>query len=235
MQILLGTDPEVFIRDLSTGEYVSADGIIPGTKDKPYKVDRGAVQRDGVAAEFNIDPAKDEDEFNFNIERVLDQLSGMVKSASENYELAFVPYAEFDADYFKGLQAHTKILGCDPDYNIAGEVNPNPSDFIEDKPIRSAAGHIHIGFTHGAEANSPLHFADCVAVSRFFHEKGVFAPTTELEKKRLTLYGDNGSFRAKPYGVELRAPSNLWVACEETRREMYRKVMGTMKELMGAQ
>ena len=54
-QILVGCDPEVFVA--KGGKFISAHGMIPGTKKAPHKVERGAVQVDGMALEFNIDPA----------------------------------------------------------------------------------------------------------------------------------------------------------------------------------
>jgi hypothetical protein len=64
--ILIGADPELFVFTRS-GKPVSAHDLIPGTKYEPHEVGNGAVQVDGVAAEFNIDPAANEDEFFFNI------------------------------------------------------------------------------------------------------------------------------------------------------------------------
>jgi hypothetical protein len=56
MEFKIGADPEFFLRDKATGKFVSAHGLIPGTKRQPMKVDKGAVQVDGMALEFNIDP-----------------------------------------------------------------------------------------------------------------------------------------------------------------------------------
>lgn len=51
----IGADPEVFVG--REGQFFSAHGLVPGNKRRPHKVDRGAVQVDGMALEFNIDPA----------------------------------------------------------------------------------------------------------------------------------------------------------------------------------
>ncbi len=56
-----GCDPEVFL--MVGDKYVSAHGLFPGTKAEPFKVEKGAVQVDGLALEFNIDPAKTPEEF----------------------------------------------------------------------------------------------------------------------------------------------------------------------------
>ena len=53
--ITVGADPELFVK--KGRSFQSAYGMIPGTKQKPKKVIKGAVQVDGMALEFNIDRA----------------------------------------------------------------------------------------------------------------------------------------------------------------------------------
>lgn len=227
---LLGTDPEMFLMDRD-GNFVSAAGNFPGTKQEPYKIDKGAVQVDGTALEFNIDVARSEDEFFGNIRTVLAQIDEMIKGVDPDLKREFIPYATFDGKYFKELPDECKILGCDPDFNIQGQMNPNPGDFLFERPIRTAAGHIHIGWTEDEDAGSAGHFEDCRTVAEFFHKKAVFEPRTFAEIDRLRHYGMNGSFRPKKYGVELRSPSNLWLKSEKTIRETYRKVQAHMEML----
>ena len=54
----VGADPEIFLGD-ADGGLVSAYGLIKGDKEHPFPVTNGAVQVDGMAAEFNIDPDRD--------------------------------------------------------------------------------------------------------------------------------------------------------------------------------
>jgi len=58
MKILVGCDPELFVK--KDGVLVSAHGLVQGSKEHPFRVSKGAVQVDGMALEFNIDPAEDE-------------------------------------------------------------------------------------------------------------------------------------------------------------------------------
>ena len=76
MQFLIGCDPEVFVK--KNGVFQSAFGLIAGDKKNPQKIPRGAVQVDGMALEFNIDPAANEDDFAINVQSVFDQLRAMV-------------------------------------------------------------------------------------------------------------------------------------------------------------
>jgi len=95
LNILIGADPEVFMR--KDGVLVSAHGAVQGTKAAPFKVMQGAVQVDGMALEFNIDPASSSEEFVNNIQTVMAELARMVPG----YELVADPVAEFGLDYIK--------------------------------------------------------------------------------------------------------------------------------------
>ena len=59
-KILVGCDPEVFVAQ--GGVFKSAYNLIKGDKKNPQKIRSGAVQVDGMALEFNIDPAATENE-----------------------------------------------------------------------------------------------------------------------------------------------------------------------------
>lgn len=230
--VYIGSDPELFLT--LGGKFISAAGLFPGTKNEPFKIDKGAVQVDGNALEFNIHPASTEDEFNSNIETVLKQLDEMVKLVDKDIKMEFVPVAEFNKEDWERLPEYAKELGCSPDYNIKGEVNPNPSDKIYNTPVRTAAGHIHLGWGQNLDiATGTSHFDDCVYVAKKFHVSGLFQPETKEEYARLEYYGMNGSFRPKSYGVELRSPSNRWVPHEITRRKMFNDVRSNVKLFMG--
>lgn len=230
MHIKVGTDPETF---LSRGDkFISASGLFPGTKAEPFKVKKGAVQVDGLALEFNIDPAETAEEFDDNIETVLSEMNEMVVNIDKKIKINFIPFAQFDARYFKDLPDQDKILGCDPDYNYTGKVNPSPD--IMNRPFRTAAGHVHIGWTKDEDVRSPVHFADCLAVTNHFMKTAnfrEFSSKTYDEVNRLHYYGHSGAFRPKPYGVELRGFSNLWVKKSETRRKMFNYIKTEMNAL----
>src|SRR5690606_19080642 len=66
----IGCDPELFLVD-AKGEFRSAHNLVPGSKMVPFRVTNGAIQPDGVSAEFNIDCALTPEEFKRNIRNVL--------------------------------------------------------------------------------------------------------------------------------------------------------------------
>ena len=206
-EILVGTDPEVFLKRKSDGALVSAYGHVLGTKDNPFKVEDGAVQLDGMAAEFNIDPARDPDEFVKNVMSVMAQLQDMV---GNDYELVAEPVAEFGHEYIQSMPDDVKQLGCSIDWNAyTGQPNTTPD---AEQPFRTGAGHIHIGFTNVDNEYDEAHMADCRVLTVLLDAViGVPLSMFAKDAKRRELYGNWGAFRPKKYGFEYRVPSNFWL------------------------
>lgn len=228
----LGTDPEMFLK--LGGKAISAHGLFPGTKHDPHPLDGGALQVDGLALEFNIDAAKTEDEFVANIKKVLAQTDEFIKAVDKDLTREFIPYVEFDQEYFASLPDESKILGCDPDYSgRTGDRKPPPE--IGDVNFRTAAGHIHIGWTSFEDISDPAHHEDCRFVAEYIGERA-FGPdysktTCDAEFNRLKYYGGDYAFRPKSYGVEIRFPSNIWLRTEQSQRDAYRTVMRHMTDI----
>lgn len=230
----VGADPEVFLRD-ELG-FVSAHGFFPGTKSEPYKVEKGAVQVDGLALEFNIDPASTPEEFDDNIRIVLAQMEEMVKEVNPDWQIDITPFARFDTVFFEALVPdEAKILGCEPDYDLKGNMK-TPNEDLQFRPVRTAAGHAHIGWLPPEEFESvpfsPAHLADCRFIAQRFTGMRHFFPQTEAEINRVQFYGNRGSHRPKVYGVELRSPSNLWIKSSVERRRMFMNIYNTMRPMM---
>jgi len=228
--ILLGADPELFMRSPNDGAFVSAHGRIPGTKYEPFAVPNGAIQVDGTALEFNIDPADTVDKWVNNIQSVMTTL----KSYVPGYNVVAEPVALYDENYFTWevpAEAHT--LGCDPDYCAwTGVVNPRPDP--GKKPMRTAAGHIHIGWTDGADIYDTEHFTYCAKVARQMdYYLGVYSLEWDKDPTRRQLYGKAGAFRPKSYGVEYRVLSNRWLANEALMRWVYKAVQIAMADADG--
>lgn len=218
MDITIGADPEVFVKH--NGKHVSAHGLVPGTKQDPFKVDLGAVQVDGMALEFNILPAAKEEDFITNINTVINQLAQMVP----DYELDFIPAVNFGKEYIEAQPDDAKELGCDPDYNAwnQGKANPRPNGGEE---IRTAAGHVHIGWTEGVNIASQDHLLDCIDLAKALDlYLGVPSMLIDPDTTRRQLYGRAGAFRPKPYGMEYRVLSNFWVKDPKYISWVYRNV-----------
>ena len=213
----LGCDPELFIKG-PDGSNVSAHDLIPGDKKAPHRVGKGAIQRDGLAAEFNTDPVaiSDFEAFNGNILAVLGDLKSALPAG---YTLNPIPTVVFDSKYYEGIPADAKVLGCDPDYCAYStdifEPNPRPDG---DSGLRSAAGHIHIGWGSDIPTDHPEHMNVCRSIIRqldWYVGLGMAAIDTDGERRK--LYGKAGAYRPKSYGVEYRTPSNAWLISKSYR------------------
>ena len=200
----IGADPEIFVT--KDGQLVSAWGLIEGDKKNPKKVGYGAVQVDGMALEFNIDPAKGEASFLRNLNYVMDTLKDMVSG----YEFYDRPVAHFGKDYIDSQPLMAKVLGCEPDYNAyTGEINPTPN---VETPFRTAAGHIHVGWTQDVDPHDPGHFEACRTLTRYLDiTLGLPSLIWDEDQERRSLYGRAGTFRPKSYGMEYRTLSNRWL------------------------
>lgn len=220
-QLKIGADPEIFITD-EMNNPVSAHDIIPGTKSKPFKVERGALQVDGVAAEFNIHPCTDLVTWFKHLHVVQGQLQRYVNNYNEKffktYKLSSSVVASFTKPYWENsVPEHCKELGCDPDYN-AEKRSVNPAHtFLNDRAIRLAGGHIHLGWVRDIEPTEEFHFLECCEVVQQLD--AVLWTTSFLwdsDNFRRSFYGRKGTFRPKTYGVEYRTLSNAWLRSTET-------------------
>lgn len=227
VEFLVGADPELFVRDRD-GNLVSGYGMIPGTKSQPFEVEGGAVQVDGMALEFNINPAATFKEFNDNIVNVLRQMKEMIPNG---YSFDFSPVAQFGKEYIQAQPEEARLLGCDPDYNAhTGAPNPSPS---ADYDFRTASGHIHIGWTAAQDIAVPEHIEAChMAVKQLDVVLGLASRRWDKDRVRSTMYGKFGAFRPKHYGVEYRTLSNTWVDHEDRRRFVFEGAMSAMDLLM---
>lgn len=215
MSILVGCDPEVFVRQ--DGVFKSAFGLIQGDKKNPQAVPHGAVQVDGMALEFNIDPAATEEEFVFNVQDVYATMCRMVPG----YEVVAVPVADFDAAYLASQPKEALELGCDPDYNAWSKtVNPRPNG---ERPMRTASGHVHIGWTNGESIDDANHLGRChMLIQQLDFYLGLPSLMYDKATRRREMYGCAGAFRPKSYGVEYRTLSNAWLVSKERMAWVFR-------------
>jgi hypothetical protein len=222
MTYLFGADPEVFVKQ--NGQFVTAHNLVSGTKAAPLKVNLGAVQVDGMALEFNIDPVDNEDDWVRNLTGVYHAL----QQAVPTHELVVASCADFNAEYFKTCPPEAKMLGCDPDFNAwTGAMNEPPQG---ERPFRTAAGHVHIGWSSDIDITSREHTNDCMHVIKNLDcTLGVLSTLYDKDQRRRELYGAAGAYRPKSYGVEYRVLSNQWLRSETLMRWVFRTAKKTME------
>lgn len=224
MQLKIGADPEMFVE--KDGAIVSGYGLIKGTKEKPEPVADGAVQVDGLALEINIKPATTCLAFVSHVLSVLHDLDLMIPE----HKIVFTSTAQFDPKYLKSLPIEALMLGCDPDYNAwTQERNPPPNAEVS---FRTAAGHVHIGWTDNKDTQDEGHLSICCRVVQqldFF--LGLPSVLFDPDTQRRELYGKAGAYRSKPYGVEYRVLSNHWLQSQDLMRWVYTETVNAVHKL----
>lgn len=209
MKIKLGADPEFFL--IKNKTVVPAVGLVKGTKEEPFKLNKGAVQLDGTAVEFNIDAASSPEEFADNIMTVLTQIRESIPS---EYSFSFSPSVIYTHEIWKTIPNSAKELGCNPDYSAYdGRAKVPPALPKNLETMRTGAGHLHIGFTDVKDPHSKDHLFDCCLVTKALDSVFRYIiPQFDTDVQRQRLYGMRGSFRPKTYGVEYRVLSNAWLS-----------------------
>lgn len=213
-RILVGCDPELFVYSKNKKRVVSAHNLLPGTKANPYQVPCGAIQVDGVAAEFNIQPADTAARFQQNIAIVKNALRETldIKSRLHNdtYSLLAKPCVFFTKTYWETVPEEAKELGCEPDfdaYTLKANEKPNAKMLM-----RTGSGHIHISWGDNVSVINDNWIDNCAGlVQHFDHHLYPQSLKWDSDKLRRKLYGKIGAFRPKKYGVEYRVLSNAWV------------------------
>ena len=200
--VTIGSDPEFFIKNKDS-EIVSAIGIVGGTKDEPKPLEKEGyfVQEDNVMVEFCIPPSKSSRELILGINTALLLIEGRLNT--QGYHKAVCASAEFDLETLI-QQPKAMEFGCDPDFNAyTGMINNVNADPFT--TLRTAGGHIHIGYDNHSE---PVNLKIIKAMDLFL---GVPSILMDSDKRRREIYGKAGCFRHKKYGVEYRVLSNFWI------------------------
>jgi hypothetical protein len=228
VQYVFGCDPEVFLWNTETNQYVGAYGFVPGTKEAPYKLDGGMVQVDGLALEFGIDPAVNENDFVDKIKHIRNQIQTMLP---KHIQMRVEPIVEFSEAVMAAQLPENLELGCEPDYD-AYTKQANPAPTPPSPLLRSGGGHIHIGWGVGLTEEHEEHFKHCCLMVRQLDcTVGTGSLFWDKATKRREIYGKAGCFRPKPYGLEYRTPSNAWLRSEEITRLAFRLTKQAIERL----
>lgn len=216
MSIMIGADPEVFL--VRNGMIVPALGVLPGSKDEPFKTTHGWIQPDNALAEFNISPAVSENEFVQSIKDCMDDLR-------QYGALELKASHEFSIDELAQAGPGVFRFGCDPDYNAwqEGRRNrpPNPATI---GGLRTAGGHVHIGCQ--VALDRPLDVIRGCDVLL-----GLGSVLFDDDTRRRAVYGKAGAFRHKVYGVEYRTLSNFWLRSDDMIAWAYNRAIQVIDEL----
>lgn len=197
--ITIGADPEVFIRH-NNGKIIPAFLFLPDNdKSNPKDVGNGYyILHDNVTLEGNIPPASTKEEFIKNLDTLIQIFRNELASKNSNLSLHYADSAELEEVYLAYPAA--KIFGCSPFNNAYGNdsiVAPN----LEDFKLRVSGFHNHIGYDsyYNKEKINPL-------IAKMYD---IFVVVPSRMKSSDTFrekyYGALGSYRDKPYGLEVRS------------------------------
>lgn len=239
-EVLVGCDPEFWVKNTKNGVVESAHGLVAGTKANPLPVKGGQVQVDGMALEIGIDPAKTITSFNNNLDKVFVEIKKLIP---KHYEFVYEPVAEFGKEYIDNQPEEAKVLGCEPDYNAyTGAVNPRPD---AEKPFRTASGHIHVSWKKNdpewpdeIDPLEPTHFEACCMLAKTMDAfLGIPSLAWDRDEKRRELYGAPGCFRPKCYGggwlgMEYRVLSNKWLSYPQARDLVFGNTIDAFTNLL---
>lgn len=229
VQLVVGSDPELFVFDRETDLPVSAHGLIPGTKEEPHTVDKGMIQVDGMAAEFGIDASSTAEEFIDNTLTVMEQLK---EALPDNLYLRAQPMVSFSEEVMMAQPEEALELGCEPDFNgYSAELNPRPVP--PGANFRSGGGHVHLGYDSQLPVNNSEHIQACAVMAQLLDTRlGVASLAWDLEgEDRRYIYGAPGAFRPKSYGLEYRTLSNAWLNSIETMQYVFEATRQAFQDL----
>src|SRR3990167_7448057 len=130
-------------------------------------------------------------------------------------EINILPAASVDELELSNPLANT--FGCERDYNAwQTKINPAPVLPPDKKNLRTAGGHVHIGYKRKLSIGEKFKL-----IKLLDSLVGIQSILIDQDTTRKLLYGKAGACRLKPYGVEWRTPSNFWVFSKELREWMY--------------
>lgn len=223
--LLIGCDPELFVKQ--KGVSISAHNLVKGTKEKPQKVGTGFISTDGMALEVGIIPAATSGQYIRRLNQVLKELQAMIP---RGLKLDISPVAYFSKEVMEATPKQAKELGCIPDFNAwTGGMNPAP---VAPDNMRSAGGHVHLGWTNDKDPFDPGHFYSCITlVKNLDYFLGVPSIILDSNTDRRQIYGKAGAFRAKPYGLEYRSLSNFWIVNPKLMRWVFDNTQAAFKLL----
>lgn len=191
--VTIGHDSEFGIRN-TTGILSALDYL------KPFETKAGRGFPDNMNCEIAINPVDNLKDFHAYTDELLKVIT------DQGFELMMEPTIVYPDEAMKNPLAY--ISGCDPDFSAYTLSENRAPDFKSLNSTRSCGAHIHVG-DKSVDPNVLVRWMDLYL--------GVPLLLKEKQNNRRELYGAAGCLREKPYGVEYRTLSNVWLNSAETR------------------
>lgn len=225
MSFTIGSDPELFVK--RGNQIASVAGLLGCTKEQKLHLSSNVrLQEDNVLAEFDINPCVGFDAFNNAIQEGLDLTQREL--AKHGYEIAEgVSSHIYTESELNSFDKSAFVFGCTPDFNaFTGRQNASPTS--SNPGLRTAGGHIHIGYGNTAPVNKQNQLTAGVLCDFFLSLPAMFLDNDDRRKE---LYGKAGAIRFKDYGIEYRSLSNFWVTKKDLRELVYNQTEKVVKSL----
>lgn len=226
--ITFGCDPEFFFS--KKGSVIGSEKVLPENgmdmpldKDESGSTDNTSVGIgvsrlviDGVQAELNPRPNTCRANLANEISSCFRQLHAKMKESG--VEADFSRAVKVSDEEMASLSEKSKTFGCSASYNAnnkgrVSHISVNPAVY----KIRAAGGHIHIGDSPTAGANSPvgkvLKQPERVIplLDVLLGNTCVMIDTDAANAERRKVYGKAGEYRKPKHGLEYRTLSNFWL------------------------
>jgi hypothetical protein len=222
-----GADPELMLT--KNGEYVAVQPYVLGTKEEPQPLPYGGnAQRDNVAIEFGIVPAKSSAEFVMNIGNTI---SDLIDILPEDVNLNVIASALFPGSELTHPECN--LFGCNEDYN-AWTMLPNDAPSTKGhRRLRCCGGHFHTGYVVGSgfdflkDKDGKGSFIR--ALDATIGQISTILDDNKEAIDRRKLYGKAGCYRETDYGVEYRTMSNFWIKSPRLVELVYSVVGDTLE------
>lgn len=228
--ITLGTDPEMFTID-SNGKLSSVAGLLGCDKWNQKKVAEGIyLQEDNVLVEFATDPSNSFQHFDGIIKRGVDACARELDKVNLGVAPGISSHI-YTMDELNSFHKSAFEFGCEPDYNaLTGMMNPKPA--AADAGLRTAGGHVHLGYADHLNGMS-LEESQTITGVMCDYFLGLPALLMDPDDRRRELYGKAGAIRKKSYGIEYRVLSNFWIFDEAKRQFVWDQAHKAFETLSG--
>jgi hypothetical protein len=222
MKFLIGSDPELFLKD-ENNNIASVIGLIGGTKYEPMNIgNECSIQEDNILAEFNIPPVNTFNHFLSSIEYCKSYISTLI--ASKGLSLHYSSSEMINELIL--LEPEAQLMGCSPSINIITKTESHLQAWEIPKELqnlRTSGFHIHFGYNEpNEEFNSRLVlcFEICTTLPLVSFDHDPF--------DRRQFYGKFGDCRFKDYGVECRSLGGYFLKDPDTIKKVWEGIENTM-------
>ncbi len=205
-----GSDPEFMVIS-PQGNYVSAIGIVNGTKEDMLPLGNGHFAfHDNVLAECCPHYGKTKEEVITNFRDCFQRYANAIAP------FKLKPQASHTYPKEECLHPAAMAFGCSPEENAYDMTTVNPPICEPGNTFRSGGGHIHLGYIDGPSYPLTDYFGRwwlTRMMDLFVGLPSILIDNDPTSQDRRKLYGGAGNMRPKEYGIEYRTMSNFWLSC----------------------